>query len=382
MKKSTKALIIIAAALLLTVTLCSVAVSAFAYLNTREIKNQVAGLDEKLEKFGGGYYSEERASSENDVTIAGEYVIRDTSAISDAYISGDSSALDDRQKETLAMASDILKEIVNDGMTPFEKEKAVYEWLTSHINNENGMLTVIPTTSEECDDPYGVLKYRSAVCVGYATTFRLFMHMLGIECMVVHDTSLSHSWDEVKLDGEWYMTDCYFDSNQGSYRSFNVNNEILSQDHEWDKEFFPKAEGLKYNVAVSRAEEMDDLYALPAAVYEKMNEGEKCFAFRFGKSYMAENESAAAYMASMLCEYSSNGDEPRDVNYYWCREDDGDYVLCMFVYEYNDDIIEDDLTQETVEKIQKALEDVFGELYYDYEDYRYDDHGFIVGGVG
>lgn len=381
MKKSAKALIAIAAALLLIVSACSAAVSAFAFLNTRDIKSSVTELDTKVERIDGALNtSEEEALSENDVTIGGRYVIRDTSAISNAYLSGDDSALDDRGKETLAMASDILKEIVNEGMTPYEKEKAVYEWLTTHINNESGMLTVIPTTSEDCDDPYGVLKYRSAVCVGYATTFRLFMQMLGIECMVVHDTSLSHSWDEVKLDGEWYMTDCYFDANQGSYRNFNVSGAILSQDHDWDTEFFPNANGMKYNYAVSTAEELEDLYELPQTVYDKMNEGEKGFAFRFDKDYIAENEAAAAYMASTITQYVSMSGLPCYINYYWCLDSNEDYVLCMFYSDYSD--TPEDLDDETLEKVQNAVEEVFGSFAYDYFDQNEGIGGLITGGMG
>ena len=44
---------------------------------------------------------EEHASSEDDVVIAGEYTIRSTTAISDAYLTGDSSQLSSRDKETL-----------------------------------------------------------------------------------------------------------------------------------------------------------------------------------------------------------------------------------------------------------------------------------------
>ena len=55
----------------------------------------------------------------------------------------------------------------------------------------------------------GVLKYHNAVCVGYATTFRMFMQMMGIECKVEHNTEKFHSWDVVKIDGDWYITDIY-----------------------------------------------------------------------------------------------------------------------------------------------------------------------------
>ena len=151
-------------------------------------------------------------TTEDYVTIAEQYEIKPTTNISDAYKSGDTSKLTDREKETLDMAKDALKEMkIKDGMSDFEKEKAVYDWMTSSLQYDSGALTVIPSTQEDCDNPYGVLKYHNAVCVGYATTFRMFMQMMDIECMVEHNTEKYHSWDLVKIDGDWYITDIYSD---------------------------------------------------------------------------------------------------------------------------------------------------------------------------
>ena len=45
---------------------------------------------------------------ENGYRVEGEYEIKDTSAVSDAYISGDASALSPEDKETLDLASGVL----------------------------------------------------------------------------------------------------------------------------------------------------------------------------------------------------------------------------------------------------------------------------------
>lgn len=49
------------------------------------------------------------------------------------------------------------------------------------------------------------------------------MQMMDIECKVVHTTDRIHSWDEVKLDGEWYHTDIYSDAGSPNYSHFNMN---------------------------------------------------------------------------------------------------------------------------------------------------------------
>ena len=68
-----------------------------------------------LEESAGGDKTEDVAQ-ENDVTIGGEYVIKETTQISDAYKSGNTSNLSDKDKETLGMAKSVLDEIITDGM--------------------------------------------------------------------------------------------------------------------------------------------------------------------------------------------------------------------------------------------------------------------------
>lgn len=141
----------------------STTLSAF---NLATLKSYVASQQE----------DQNEETTEDYVKIAEQYEIKPTTNISDAYKSGDTSKLTDKEKETLDMAKDALKEMkIKDDMSDFEKEKAVYDWMTSSLQHDQGALTVIPTTQEDCDNPYGVLKYHNAVCVGYATTFRMFM---------------------------------------------------------------------------------------------------------------------------------------------------------------------------------------------------------------
>ncbi|MBR6392332.1 MAG: transglutaminase domain-containing protein, partial [Eubacterium sp.] len=195
----------------ISVVLClSVALSGFSLYSQKKTEtaiNQLQGEAEDVDR-------------EDDVTIAGTYTIKSTTQISDAYISGDSSKLDDSDKETLDMASAVIDEVIKPSMNDFEKEKAIYDWLTAKLTSNTGILTVVPTRNGDNDNPHDVLKYRSAVCVGYATTFRLFMQMLKIECKVIHSSDLTHSWDLVKLDDGWYHTDCYMDNETNNYQNF------------------------------------------------------------------------------------------------------------------------------------------------------------------
>ena len=61
----------------------------------------------------------------------------------DAYIGGDTSALSERDKETLDMAKAVIKEYITDGMTDCEKEEA------SFAENTKRLLDIISNYSLE-----------------------------------------------------------------------------------------------------------------------------------------------------------------------------------------------------------------------------------------
>ena len=71
-----------------------------------------------LEESAGDSDTEDVAQ-ENDVTVGGEYVIKATTQISDAYKSGNASNLSDKDKETLGMAKSVLDEIITKRSLPF-----------------------------------------------------------------------------------------------------------------------------------------------------------------------------------------------------------------------------------------------------------------------
>jgi hypothetical protein len=316
-------------------------------------------------------------TQEDGVTIAGEYVIRPTTNISDAYKSGDTSGLDDKEKETLDMAAAVLDEIITDGMTDYEKEKAVYDWMTSELDSDSGLLSVIPTTQADCDNPYGVLKYHNAVCVGYATTFRLFMQMMDIPCMVVHNTEEYHSWDLVQLDGEWYHTDIYSDAGNGeSYAHFNrTDSMVLGSGETWDLDYFPSADSLTYNVLYNNAVEADNIYEIPALLREVIDNGETALALKFSSDLTEEQAEIADEMVSRI--ESLLGDEAYFL-WDWSNVDDG-YLYTISV-NYLDFSTSFELSDEDYERMEAAITESFGDYeddsdwdWDDYENYDWDD---------
>ena len=362
MSKRTKKLAAAAAILLLVFTLSTTVMSVVMLINQQNVNKMIAVYTGQSED----------PEQEDDVVIAQNYTIKSTTHISDAYKSGDTSKLDDRDKETLAMAKDVIKENIKDSMTPFEKEEAIYKYLTKGMKATTGILTVISDTTNENDNPHDVLKNRSAVCVGYATTFRLFMQMLGIECRVVHNSSLSHSWDLVKLDdGCWYHTDCYMDNENGNYYSFNMDDTACrNSGHEWNTNFFEAAVGQKYNYTLMSCKELKNTYAIPKAVMEALKEKKPTFSFSFKEKIKSEDEVEAKYIVDQL-ENNLSGTDKLYVTSKWTVNEKSEYVLCYYIT-YNN-TSEAELSQKKRNKIDDMINDVLNKYkFYDTFGYNND----------
>ena len=326
----------------------STTLSAF---NLATLKSYVASQQE----------DQNEETTEDYVKIAEQYEIKPTTNISDAYKSGDTSKLTDKEKETLDMAKDALKEMkIKDDMSDFEKEKAVYDWMTSSLQHDQGALTVIPTTQEDCDNPYGVLKYHNAVCVGYATTFRMFMQMLDIECMVEHNNEKYHSWDVVKIDGDWYITDIYSDAGNGNYAHFNMTNNMWSQEQSWDQEFFPVANSLKYNMAYQNKQTVDSVYDIPEALRKAMDKQQGSLMIAFKEKIDDEKAQIANAAVSSVSDMLMNNnykDMPYAINTYsWVTDpDSGDYLYSITFSSYNTNNNTQNLTDDQLQKINDAV---------------------------
>lgn len=357
-KKSRAPLVILAVALCLGMAV-SCAISGLALWRITQQGDQMVQLSAQISSAIGD--EDDHVTQEDDVKVAGEYMILSTLPISDAYKSGDDSALDDEQKETLEMASAVLDEIIDSGMTDYEKEKAVYDWMCANLKHEGGVTVAVPTTSEESSRPHGVLKYKSAVCVGFATTFRMFMQMMDIECMVVHNSY--HSWDLVKLDGEWYHTDIYSDVDTGNYANFNMTDSLCTYNHHWDTSFFPAANGLTYCYAYQNSVKIEDPCELPAHLREAADNG-KTATLYFLIDSTDENLSTAMDEMMMqldgaITQYAAS--KGSDMWMYYSTSGVDDKPLLTVTLDCGNEKAQ--LTEEEQGRIQQAVEDAFGDVW-------------------
>lgn len=312
----------------------------------------------------GDYYHENGEL----IKIADDYTLRDFDYIAQSYLKNDESLLkSDADRETLELAKKALDECITEGMTDYEKELAIHDWICNSIKFDETSLAPITNTDLFADTPYGTLKYHNAVCVGYATTFRLLTTMAGLECDVVHNSDYSHTWNVIKLDdGEYYIVDVYSDSSSGEiplHSNFNVNQEAFLEFNEWDTDRYPEANGTKYSYASMNKIEFENFDELiEKAVELKENSGEIFFSVKdAGYSdvyYVVDGiTNRLNILGNIYTSFNVTGD-------------DENYIFTMSVEVWDDSFNggddwfgDDELTIDT-DKIDQKLDEYFGEYSF------------------
>lgn len=260
-KKGFKIVVIIMLTLLMVALGGSIALNVITMQAVNKTQKTVRIMKAQMEEEADEEYDIYGETTEDDVRIADEYWIRSTRELSDAYKNGEENKLSDDDQETLDIAKKVIDEVIEDGMSDYDKEYAIYNWMCDNLGNEED--SMIAVNDAKGDKPHDVLKYHSAVCVGYATTFRLFMEMLDIDCKVVHNTDCYHSWDLVKIGGDWYHVDVYSGINGSRLSNFNMNDDIRNQVEDWDMDYFPEAASLAYNPMFKNRMPLEDVSTIP-----------------------------------------------------------------------------------------------------------------------
>jgi len=189
------------------------------------------------------------APNEDDMSLY------DTSAIRAAWEKADPSSLSIEDKKIYDQARKVLEQVLTGGMSDYEKEMAIYDWVVNNVDYDWTHQDRRETTPRESFTPYGGLVNRTAVCLGYATTFQLLMDLAGVECITVPGAAFEsredHGWNMVRLNGQWYCVDVTWDANMReqtgikgleNWRYFNVTSDYMAEtDHQWDYANTPEA---------------------------------------------------------------------------------------------------------------------------------------------
>lgn len=174
-----------------------------------------------------------------------------------AWAAGDWSGLRAEDRAILDICAQVISGQIPEDASAVQRELAIHDWMLSWGSYDSNRLDQRPDFQENPNNgnPYGFLVDRRGVCLGYASTFQLFMDLLGIDCITVRGTSNNsseHAWNQVCLDGEWYCVDVTWDdpitrtavSAETAHRYFNVTSAYMrAANHQWDETSVPEALG-------------------------------------------------------------------------------------------------------------------------------------------
>ncbi|WP_243521737.1 transglutaminase domain-containing protein [Bacillus pseudomycoides] len=164
-----------------------------------------------------------------------------------------------------AQAKSIISSILKTGMDEHEKVKVIHDYVVKHVSYD---------TSYKAYTAYEALANRSAVCQGYTLLTYQLLKEAGIQSHIVtgKGNGQAHAWNLVKIENKWYHLDTTFDdpvpdkAGRVTYSYYNMSDEQLGKDHEWDRSKYPKASTNYYNELTSKIKKGGS----KAVVYQQM----------------------------------------------------------------------------------------------------------------
>ncbi|MFL0194345.1 cell wall-binding repeat-containing protein [Clostridium sp. WILCCON 0269] len=204
------------------------------------------------------YIVENKTSSTNVIVIGNLRNVNDR-----VFDEAQGVAVDRQPLTTDLMADEIIDEVIKPGMSDFEKELALHDYIIENATynyGDNGLHSVGDT--DPSDTAESVLLKGEGGDNGVTEAMNLLLDKVGIESQIVTGRIKDgvvwrddYKWSMVKINGDYYQLDVYSDltNTNGSFdvtpdhTYFNVTDEFLSNDHSWSSSY-PKCT-VKYELS-------------------------------------------------------------------------------------------------------------------------------------
>jgi len=176
---------------------------------------------------------------------------------------------------------------------------------------------------------YGALVNRLAVCDGFSSAFTLLAQKLGFECMLVIGrsaysslASVDHAWNIVKIQDRYYHMDITWDTlkynefGEYSYDYFALNDEEISNDHNWDKRMTPTCLYNDFSYYVKSGLYINNADLLDAIIKTYVNKQANIFRIKVSRS-VSLPENAGEYLAQKVIDEAIKFTEHVKISYGW-----------------------------------------------------------------
>lgn len=190
-------------------------------------------------------------------------------------------------KEEIIEVRGIINSIITANMSEPQKIKAVHDWLVKNTTYDVGYYN----RSDSHNHLYNILYNKVGVCQSYSVAFYVFMGEMGIPCTFIVGSAdngtgaISHAWNAVRLNNEWYLIDVtwddpivngtsnYSDGYNMAYTYLLCPNNVMSNTHTAEKyvKTQPNAFGTstEYNELMYKLSGYKDVYRI--TTYEDLN---------------------------------------------------------------------------------------------------------------
>lgn len=83
----------------------------------------------------------------------------------------------------------------------------------------------------------GVLLKGTGVCESYTRAYTALLTAMGVNSKEIISDAMDHSWNIVRMDGNWYHVDCTWDDpidGEENHAYFGLSDALMARDHVWD----------------------------------------------------------------------------------------------------------------------------------------------------
>ncbi len=162
------------------------------------------------------------------------------------------SRLSSTQRNALHKIQGVVRGIQQQYGTQYEQALAMHDYILSASYYDVNMKTWNQSTVT-----VDLINTHRSVCDGYTRLFHMMLSMAGIENRIVvgsSDKDVSHSWNIVRLEGEWTHVDCTYDDpvpddpGRKMRHYFGMSDARIAANHRWNRADYPtaKSESLYY----------------------------------------------------------------------------------------------------------------------------------------
>lgn len=118
---------------------------------------------------------------------------------------------------------------VPEGSTDEQKVRLIHDFI---VNNFDYDSSDFRSSAGSVSD--AIANGSKLVCSGYTRLFMQLCNKYGLECVPVYGTGLgqNHTWNKVKVNGEWKYIDVTWDDNTSSNRWYLITESQMNLDHQ------------------------------------------------------------------------------------------------------------------------------------------------------